>query len=380
MTKMFSRKFGIQMISLAATLGLLLVSCVHSVSAANDPSKGHLITIYDRGIEKSIISEKSTLREAFKEANIAIDTHDRVEPGLDEPLVAQTYQVNVYRARPIVIVDGVKQVRVMSAYQTPKQIAKAAGIALHDEDNTTVAPTNDIINDGASERLIIDRATPVEMVLYGKTETVYTQKTTVGALLKSKNITPGKEDTVSVAADAAITPGMRIEIWRNGKQTLTQEEPVQFETETIKDANQEVGYRKVTTPGVAGKKTVTYEVEMRNGQEISRKEVQSVVITQPTKEVVVVGAKMTNTFSGDFAGALARLRSCEGSYTSNTGNGYYGAYQYDLGTWANYQGYPNAAAAPPAVQDQKAWETYQRRGWQPWPSCSRSQGLQDIYR
>ena len=113
---------------------------------------------------------------------------------------------------------------------------------------------------------------------------------------------------------------------------------------------------------------------------MARKEIQSVVTTQPKKQIEIVGAKMTNTFSGSFAEALARLRSCEGSYTSNTGNGYYGAYQFDKQTWGGYGGFAVASDAPAAVQDQKAWETYQRRGWQPWPSCKNSQGLQDIYR
>jgi hypothetical protein len=93
-----------------------------------------------------------------------------------------------------------------------------------------------------------------------------------------------------------------------------------------------------------------------------------------------VGGKMSNTFTGSFAEALARLRSCEGSYTSNTGNGYYGAYQFDRQTWGGYGGYPVASDAPPSVQDEKAWLTYQRRGWSPWPSCSKKMGLQDIYR
>ena len=119
---------------------------------------------------------------------------------------------------------------------------------------------------------------------------------------------------------------------------------------------------------------------MKNGKEISRKEIQSVVSSEPKTQVEVVGAKMTNTFNGSFAEALARLRSCEGSYTSNTGNGYYGAYQFDIQTWGGYGGFRIASDAPPGVQDQKAWETYQRRGWQPWPACSRSLGLQDIYR
>lgn len=73
----------------------------------------------------------------------------------------------------------------------------------------------------------------------------------------------------------------------------------------------------------------------------------------------------------------ASLRFCEagGDYTKNTGNGFYGAYQFDYGTWAGYGGYATANLAPPAVQDAKARETQARRGWYPWPACARKLGL-----
>ena len=98
---------------------------------------------------------------------------------------------------------------------------------------------------------------------------------------------------------------------------------------------------------------------MKNGREESRKQLSSVVTQEPVNRVEIVGTKkksVDTTFSGDFAGALAKLRSCEGGYTSNTGNGYYGAYQFDIKTWGGFGGYANAAEAPPEVQDQKAWE------------------------
>lgn len=339
-----------------------------------------LITLHDNGKDRGLLTHATTLRAALKEAKIKIDPNDRIEPGLDEPLVATNYDANIYRARPVTIVDGAVHTRVMSPYQTAKQIVEHAGLPLHDEDLTVMNANTDAVSQGTGIELTITRATPFTLVLYGKKITAYTQAKTVADMLKSKKIKLAKDDTLSVAQTASISAGMTIELWRNGVQTVTEDQDVPFDTEQIKDADQPVGYKKVQTPGVVGKKTVTYEVNMKNGAEISRKEIQSVVTTQPVKQVEVVGTKMTNTFSGDFAGALARLRSCEGSYTSNTGNGYYGAYQYDISTWANYGGYSNASLAPPAVQDEKAWLTYQSRGWHPWPSCSVKMGLQDIYR
>lgn len=338
-----------------------------------------LISIHDRGRERGLLTHATTLRDVFKEAKIAIDPNDMVEPGLDEKLVATNYEVNIYRARPVTIVDGAVKKRVMSPYQTPDQIAKAADMKLHDEDTTAMDASTDMAI-GSGVQLVITRATPFTFVLYGKKTTAYTQAGTVGEMLQQKNITLGKKDTLSVAKTTKITAGMKVEIWREGKQTVTEDQDVAFDVEEIQDTDHEVGYRRVQTPGVKGKKTVTYEIVMKNGKEVSRKEIQSVILKKSEKEVVIVGTKMKNSFSGSFAEALARLRSCEGSYTSNTGNGYYGAYQYDAQTWGGYKGYAVASDAPPAVQDEKAWETYQRRGWQPWPSCSASQGLQDIYR
>jgi hypothetical protein len=72
-----------------------------------------------------------------------------------------------------------------------------------------------------------------------------------------------------------------------------------------------------------------------------------------------------------------RLRLCEagGNYARNSGNGYYGAYQYSLSTWGNYLGYARPDLAPPAVQDARAQQTQAARGWSPWPACSRALGL-----
>ena len=340
-----------------------------------------LVTIYDRGAEKTIVTKARTIREALKLAKFSIDERqDVVEPSLDSEMVAEKYNINIFRARPITIVDGNKRLKVTTAEQTPALIAKVAGIEVFEEDKTTLSNSDNMAVDGANMVMKIDRASMVNFVLYGKESVIRTHAKTVGELLKEKNIDPKKDDTLSVDRSAKIIPGMKIELWRNGKQTITAEEDVKFEVEKVQDANRDSGYREIKQVGENGKKNVTYEVEMKNGVEVSRKEIASVVTKEPKKQIEIVGTKSSTSFSGSFSEALARLRSCEGNYKSNTGNGYYGAYQFDKRTWGNYGGYELASDAPAAVQDEKAWQTYKARGWQPWPTCKVKMGLQDIYR
>ena len=74
---------------------------------------------------------------------------------------------------------------------------------------------------------------------------------------------------------------------------------------------------------------------------------------------------------------LEALRWCESTndYTTDTGNGYYGAYQFSprSGWWLGSVGGPSAAA--PEVQDQAALDLYEYSNWDSWPSCSRWLGL-----
>ena len=77
------------------------------------------------------------------------------------------------------------------------------------------------------------------------------------------------------------------------------------------------------------------------------------------------------------------LRHCEssGNYAINTGNSFYGAYQFTIGTWNAVAGIIDPTwvgtrpdLASPAVQDQMAYalrHTIAWGGWQHWPVCGR---------
>lgn len=295
MRQLFQRNTAVYGI---ATAIFVLLSCVsiasYAQAASLQPTAGErLITIHDRGQNKGILTRESTLRDAFKEANIEIDPSDVVEPGLDEPLVAGNYEVNVYRARPVTIVDGAIRTKVMSAYQTPKQIAAQAHITLQDEDLATIEANNDMVSEGAGVQLNVKRATQFTFVLYGTKKTTYTQEKTVGDMLKKKGITLAKDDTLSVPATTKVQAGMTVELWRNGVQTGSEEQDIPFEVKQTKDMDQPVGYKEIKTAGVLGKKTVTFEIEMKNGKEVNRKEIQSLVTKQPVTQEEIIGGKLS---------------------------------------------------------------------------------------
>ncbi len=269
--------------------GFLFTRQVNAQSSATLQSGEHLITVYDEGTERGILTHAQTLRAAFQEASIPIDPNDLVEPGLDDRLEANSYEVNIYRARPITIVDGKTSVKIMSPYRTPAQIAGQAGIILHHEDVTELTANTDIVSQGAGLQLKITRATEFTLVLYGKKLTTYTQSKTVRSMLKEKGIKIGADDTLSLPLDSPIAVGMQLEIWHNGVQVVTEEREIPFETQKILDMDHSIGYHEVKTKGKPGTRLVMYEVEMKEGKEIRRKEVQNVVDAEPTKQVELVG-------------------------------------------------------------------------------------------
>lgn len=277
-----------------AALGVLVVSglfAVSSKSAHAQSEGGRLITVHDRGTETTFITSKDTLREALKDQSITLDAKDAVEPGADEKLVAPDYQVNIYRARPVTVIDGATRKKVVTPYQTAERIAQDAGISLNPEDTTKLERSTDLVGDGAGLQLNIDRATPMVLDLYGARTEIRTQATTVGDMLKEKKIELGASGRASLPLTTPVSEGLEVRIWREGKQTVTVDEAVAFETEQVKDADREVGYKAVQTAGQNGKRTVTYEVNIQNGVEVSRTEIASIVLQQPVKQVEIVGTK-----------------------------------------------------------------------------------------
>ena len=281
---------------LLALAGVSVYTAIMPKARADERSLAvgeHIITVHDDGQSKGFITKKQTLREALAEADIKLDRNDRTEPNIDERLVANSYNVNIYRARTVVVKDGSQLTKIITSYRTGKQIVKQAGIAVRDEDILTLSQSNSPMRDSAAEVLSIKRAVPFNFDFYGKKATSYTQAQTIGEMLAEKHIKMSANDIIIPNKDTKIARGMNVRLYRNGTQTVTVDEDIQFETEQIKDVNRDKGYKEIQTKGVNGKRTVTYEINIQNGVEVSRREINSNIIQQPVKQVEVVGTKVS---------------------------------------------------------------------------------------
>jgi hypothetical protein len=98
---------------------------------------------------------------------------------------------------------------------------------------------------------------------------------------------------------------------------------------------------------------------------------------EPDTTIAGSGKASAKDAAKDTGDVWYRLRMCESrnNYAINTGNGYYGAYQFAAPTWRalGYSGLPHEA--PPAVQDEAARKLQAKAGWGQWPACARKLGL-----
>jgi uncharacterized protein YabE (DUF348 family) len=274
-------------LTLSLLIAVYAIGLGTAVHAQDEDSR--LITVYDHGVTRVFLTKEKTLGKALQSENIELDRHDTVEPTVDQTLVASNYKVNIYRARPVVVVDGAIRIKTVSAYQTARQIAKDVGVTIYDEDTTTLTPLTDFVNDGAGLQLTIIRATPITLDLYGQKTKTRTQEKTVGEMLQQKNITLGKNDHVSLPDDTKISQGILVRIWREGAQTISVNQPIPFVSRIVYDADRLIGYRVIQSKGLVGSESTSYQVVVKDGTEVSRIEIANIVTRNPTRQTEVIG-------------------------------------------------------------------------------------------
>jgi uncharacterized protein YabE (DUF348 family) len=254
------------------------------------PSDSRVVVLnYDKH-ERTVPTHAKTVGELMQRLDIKLNEGDVVEPSKDTEIAGDNFRVNIYRAVPVTIVDGDQKTFTYSAAATPRSIAKQIGITVYPEDRLNLLPTENFLTESSiGERVVIDRATPVSVNLYGTPVTLRTHAKTVGELLKDKNIKMGKDDSVQPAQSTPLTASTQVFVLRSGTQIATVEEAIAMPVETVDDDSLTFGATALRQQGAPGKKLITYQVQLQNGKEVGRTKIQEVVAQEPVKQVVARG-------------------------------------------------------------------------------------------
>ena len=388
--KPFKITFGVLSIFLvASTIFSIVISAKSHAEAEGEGAK--VLSVYDDGQRISFRTDANTVRAALKERGVALNSGDNIEPSLDEELTGNDYNVNIYRARPILVEDGASRERVMTASQTPQKMAGDAGFKLFDEDIIYNNPSENPAVDGVATHLKIKRAKLISVDMFGNKTDFRTQAETIKDFLEEKKISLQKNDEVSVPLETKIKVGDNFRIWRNGKQIITVDEEIEFEVEEIKDADKEISYRQVKELGEKGTKVVSYEIEMQSGEEISRTKINEAETKKPKKQVEIVGTKnVIMPYAGGGSktewlrasgipesewGYVDFIITKESTWNPNARNGqYYGLYQTNTDNLARY-GCSGTLLSDPVCQLQAADKYKSRYGsWADAYNSWRAQG------
>ena len=296
--------FAVPVVTLALLSGI--TGGVIALRAASDdtaqvPPTNIVIISYDHH-ERTVPSNEPTVGSLLRKLSISLHEGDVVEPALETPIKQDAFRINIYRAVPVKVVDSAGQTTFgFSAATTPRSIARQAGYEIYPEDAVSVTPVDNFIRQQAiGEQVVIDRATPVDVNLYGSLITMRTHAKTVGGLLAEKHIVLGPTDTVMPAPSTPITQVQKLFIDRNGQRTENISEEIPMPVEVISDPGLAYGTSAIRQRGSPGKRVVTYQIRLQNDKEVGRSVIQSIVTEQPVAQIVAQGTSLSG-IKGDMA-------------------------------------------------------------------------------
>ncbi|HTB49011.1 MAG TPA: ubiquitin-like domain-containing protein [Verrucomicrobiae bacterium] len=354
--------FAVPVITFAVLLVVSAVVVVLLNRYDTPASNAYVVIISHDHIEQTVPSREPTVGTLLAKLHITLGQGDVVEPSLTTRINQDKFRINIYRAVPVAIVDGTNTTFTFSAATTPRAIAEQAGISLYPEDELTTSPTSNFVSQQAvGETVTIKRSVPISLILYGVPTVTRTHSDTVGQMLAEKHIVLRNGDTVQPVANTPITANQQIFILHKGTKIATSTQPIPAPVQTINDPTLTVGTSAVRQQGSPGVLLITYQVDEKTG---AQTQLQSVQLQPPVTEIIAKGTAPVPV-SSNLAAWLAELRDCEsgGNYQDDTGNGYYGAYQFSVGTWDTLgTGYATANLAPPSVQDEAIVKNTNRSG------------------
>jgi resuscitation-promoting factor RpfB len=343
------------------------------------------VTLSLDGDAREITSDADTVGDVLAEAGIEVGQHDVVAPAVDSAVDDGT-RIAVRFGRPLdVNLDGETTRHWVTATDVTTALDQI-GVRIGGAD-ISVSRGAEIDRNG----MALTIATPKKLTLAiagAKPVTKQIPALTVGEALRDRGVKVDDDDIVRPRLGKLVDDGDRIKVTKvRVVKRAARDQAIPFETETISDDTMLEGEEEVVRDGRNGSRDVTYRVRYENGKVVSRKVVDVRGVVQPVTQQVKVGTKepepepapepqVANYASGGTV--WDSLAQCEsgGNWAINTGNGYYGGLQFNLGTWQAYggSGLPsdNSREAQIAVAERLRAAT---GGYGSWPHCSSVLGL-----
>ena len=359
------------MIALATVVVLAVAGTTWGYSALSKT-----VTLTLDGKSEEVTAFGGTVGDVLAAQGVEVGAKDKVLPSVDET-VTDGSRISVHFARPFEVnVDGEPKTYWVTSTTVSRALTEIgqryAGADL------SASRGGDIDRGG----MTLDVVTPKKLtVQVGDRKPVRRTLTalTVEDALDDLGVDVGKHDRTEPAADHVLEDGDKL-VFTNVKvvQKQVNGEVVDFGTVEREDSSMYEGETSVVRDGKTGLRDVTYRIVFRNGELADKKVLEQDVRRQPVDEIVKVGTKAP---AANFVGGNSvwdRLAQCEagGNWAINTGNGYYGGLQFNLGTWqANGgSGLPSNASR----ETQIAIATKVRDasgGYGAWPGCAAKLGL-----
>lgn len=302
-----------------------------------------VIVTTDEG-ERVVPTRARTVSELLDRLELTLNPGDVVEPAGDSEIFTDNYRVNVYRARPVTIVDsGAAPHHVLSAATTPRSISRQAELTVYPEDTfSATPPTNFTLSGSLGQIVSIQRSVPVALSLYGQPLNTRTQAKTVGELLTEKKVQLRAGESVQPEANTPVAANMAIFVNSPGVRVETVTEQIPFQTQTIEDPNLSFGTSAVRQQGIPGQRVTVYQINVETGQ---RTQMQAITMAEPVTHIVVRG-KVINIpadkesvlraagISPSDYGYVNHIFSKESGWNAAAAsrNGYYGLGQTNLGS------------------------------------------------
>lgn len=130
------------------------------VQAATPAQPERLVTFYDGGIKRVVLTQAATAGDALRFAHINIDPNDIIEPSVDTKLSNTNEDIIIYRSRMISVVDGSIRQTVITARQSPREILQEAGLPTLDAKDTSTFQRATPAFGGAMTELVVSRVEP----------------------------------------------------------------------------------------------------------------------------------------------------------------------------------------------------------------------------